>query len=70
MKQTILVIGSMTYAIKAKKVLARAGIPAQTVKATKNASGCVYGVAVPYPATFEARMILGASGITCEIQGS
>ncbi len=63
MNESIIEIGSMTYAIKAKKCLQRAGIPAETVKTANSPLGCVYGVRIPYRATFDARAVLIRCGI-------
>ena len=46
MKEKI-VIGSVTYAIKAKKELARKGVNARVVKAAqKESSGCTYALEI------------------------
>ena len=46
MKNTIVKIGTVTYAIKAKKILSRAGISSKLVKIGDSDSkgGCTYGL--------------------------
>lgn len=63
MSESVLEIGSMTYAVKAKKCLLAAGIRAEIVKTARSASGCVYGVRIPYRSTYEAKAILNQCGI-------
>ena len=46
MNTTTLIVGSITYALKAKKVLMRIGIRSELIK-TENSqrrSGCIYGI--------------------------
>ena len=49
MKQTTLTVGSVTYAIKAKKALSGIGIKSKLIKvdSSKRAIGCEYGVEFP-----------------------
>ena len=46
MKQTTLTVGSVTYAIKAKKALSGIGIKSKLIKvdSSKSALGCEYGI--------------------------
>ncbi len=48
-EQVILTVGSMTYAIKAKRILARAGIRIAIKKLdkTETKQGCAYGIEIP-----------------------
>ena len=49
MKQTTITVGSVTYAIKAKKTLAGIGIKSKLIKvdSSKRDVGCEYGIEFP-----------------------
>ena len=49
MKQTTITVGSVTYAIKAKKALASIGIKTKLIKvdSSKRDLGCEYGIEFP-----------------------
>jgi hypothetical protein len=49
MKQTTLTVGSVTYAIKAKKALLGIGIKSKLIKVTSSSKnlGCEYGIEFP-----------------------
>ena len=49
MKQTTITVGSVTYAIKAKKVLSGIGIKSKLIKVdtSKRGLGCEYGIEFP-----------------------
>ncbi len=65
MKTTVITTGSVTYAIKAKKLLAREGIASKLIKAdvSKTKSGCSYGVEFPSSEFYTAANILRSNGI-------
>lgn len=45
MEQCILTVGTVTYAIRARKILAALGIRARLVKSTRT-GGCTYGAEI------------------------
>lgn len=49
MEQCILTVGTVTYAIRARKLLSSLGIRARLVKGTRpgGMGGCTYGVEIP-----------------------
>lgn len=59
------VTGSMTMALKAKKILAGVGIRANAVKLSSKSStrGCVYGVEYPCELSGNVRSMLRSAGI-------
>jgi hypothetical protein len=63
--QTVAVIGSATYAAKAREALARAAVRAEVVKLSYSTThaGCVYGVAFPSVQTPNAAYVLDRAGI-------
>ena len=65
MKTTVFTVGSVTYAIKAKKLLAREGLTSKLVKAdaSKAADGCMYGIEFPTKYFYTAANILRSAGI-------
>ena len=67
-----ILIGSISYAIKAKRLLAREGISANVVKETDRTEGCSYGLSFPDRDAYRASAILSQAGIgikTREIDG-
>ncbi len=60
MNNMTVTVSSVTYAIKAKKLLQRAKIQSKLVKldADKNEHGCSYGVEFPSDAFYDAVMEL------------
>ena len=63
--QTVAVIGSATYASKARDVLGRAAVRAEVIKLSNSAThaGCVYGVAFPSVQKPNAAYVLDRAGI-------
>lgn len=61
----IAIIGSMTQAMHAERVLADAMIRAEVVKADSSSTrrGCAYGISYPAEREREVRAILSRSGI-------
>lgn len=61
---TTLTVGSVTYAIKARRLLLHEGIKAHTVKLTDGKSGgCTHGIVIPSSRFFDAVVILKKNGI-------
>ena len=65
MDSTIITVGSVTYAIKAKKLLERSGIKAQLVKVEshKSSKGCNYGIKITSALFFDTVALLRNKGI-------
>lgn len=64
MKEKI-VIGSVTYALKAKKELSQRGIRTRVVKASqRESSGCTYGIEIEASERFRIYAILDELGIS------
>ncbi len=65
MKTTVLTVGSVTHAIKAKKLLSREGLRAKLIKtdASKTAHGCAYGIEIPTKDFYTAVSILRSAGV-------
>ena len=63
--QTVAVIGSATYAAKARDALGRAAVRAEVVKLSYSTThaGCVYGVAFPSAQKPNAAYVLDRAGI-------
>ena len=72
MNNTTLTVGSVTYAIKARRLLLHAGINARTVKVEvdERGSGCVHGIVIPTSRFFDAVVILKENGIDYSLLGS
>lgn len=69
MKGTILTVGSITQAVKARRLLARNGIRAKLVKYTTNKSGCNYAVEINTRALYDAAAILRGADIPYTVLG-
>lgn len=69
MDTTIITVGSVTYAIKVKKLLERAAITAKVVKveSSKSSKGCAYGIKIPSPLFYNAAALLRNKGIDYSI---
>lgn len=65
MKTTVITVGSVTYAIKAKKLLLREGLSARLVKngSESSARGCMHGIEIPTKDFFGAAAVLRDAGI-------
>ena len=57
------VIGSISYAIKAKRLLAKEGIKAELIKETERSTGCSYGLSYPAREAFRVAAVLSSAGI-------
>ena len=60
-----LTVGSVTYAIKVRKLLERAGVKSKLVKvdSSKSKSGCTYGIQLQRELFYDAVNILKNNGI-------
>ena len=60
-----LTVGSVTYAIKVRKLLERAGVKSKLVKvdSSKSKSGCTYGIQLQREHFYDAVNILKNNGI-------
>ena len=66
-----IMIGSISYAIKAKRLLAKEGITADLIKDTDRSAGCSYGLSYPSRYAFRVSTILSSAGISIrEREGS
>lgn len=66
MSTCILITGSITQAVKAKKLLLAHSITADVTKLASDMQGCRYGVRLPCIQKDNAQRILHAEGIHCE----
>lgn len=68
MKTTVLAVGSVTYAQKAKKLLAREGLVSKLIKTDASAvgMGCTYGIEIPSKNLFSAANVLRSNGVSYE----
>ena len=66
---TIITVGSVTYAIKVKKLLERSGITSKVVKveSSKSSKGCTYGIKIPTTLFYNAVVLLKNKGIDYSI---
>ena len=66
MDKTVLVIGSVTYAIKARRVLSRAGIQSKVIKTdvTDKNSSCTHGIEITANDLYSAVVALKNAGIS------
>ena len=70
MYNTTLTVGSVTYAIKARRLLLHEGIQARTVKLTDTSGGgCVHGIIIPSSRFFDVVVILKKNGIAYSLLG-
>ena len=72
MKKIILTVGSVTYAIKARKLLAASGISAELIKvdASLSTSGCNFGIKIPYNRFLDAVNVMKNKGISYSVYNS
>lgn len=67
MEECVLTIGTVTQAIRARKLLTAAGIGARLIKNTGTAkTGCAYGLSVRAADMPQAMRVLGEGGIAYE----
>ena len=69
MKKVIIYVGAMTYAIKLRKKLTRAGIKTWQIKSL-DGEGCSHGVEIMYPDYYSAIAILKDSGMDYRVEVS
>ena len=69
MKVTVLTVKSVTYALKAKKLLLREGISARLVKTSDVgiAQGCTHGIEIPSNDLYTAAAILRNAGMEYKV---
>ena len=69
MNKTTVIVGSVTYAIKLKKLLRRVGIEATIVKHDNNENnlGCTYGVSIPESDFYSAVVIMKENNINYSV---
>jgi hypothetical protein len=65
----IVTIGSLTYAQKAKRMLAAKGIHVRLIKTDGGEAGCTYALAIPGASFFDAIAALRTSGIPYRTKG-
>lgn len=65
MNTTTITVGSVTYAIKVRKILERAGIRSDLIKINASASerGCAYGIKINSAYFYDAVSIMKNNGI-------
>ena len=68
MKSTIITIGSITMAQKAKKLLSVGGFRAKIVKFTTSKYGCGYGLSIDNYTPLEVARILREGNVTYSTQ--
>ena len=67
MNKVIIYVGAMTYAIKLRKMLARAGIESRQVKSL-DGDGCTHGVEIMYRDFYGAIAILRENGMEYRVE--
>ena len=69
MNTTTLTVGSVTYAIKVRKLLERAGVKSKLIKvdASKSKSGCTYGIQVQSALFYDVVTVLKNNGISYSV---
>ena len=67
MNKVIIYVGAMTYAIKLRKMLARAGIESRQVKSLEG-DGCTHGVEIMHRDFYGAIVILKDNGMEYTIK--
>ncbi|MBP5428270.1 MAG: DUF3343 domain-containing protein [Clostridia bacterium] len=58
-----ILVGSISYAIKAKRLLAKEGILTNVIKDSNHTSGCSYGLSFDPRDAFRVSAVLSHSGI-------
>ena len=66
LNNAIVTVGTVTYAMKARKLLNRNGIRSKLVKldSSKTANGCTYGIEFPANDLYSAVCVLREAGIS------
>ena len=69
MNSTIVTVGTITYALKAKKLLSRAGIRSKLVKVESGATqnGCTHGIEISAKDFYHAVLVLKENGINYSV---
>ena len=67
MQKRLIKIGSITYALKAKRALSELGIKTKVQKTSSDANGCIYSLEVPEEKLFSAVSELKSLGISYEL---
>ena len=67
MNKVIIYVGALTYAIKLRKMLARAGIESRQVKSL-DGDGCTHGVEIMYRDFYGAIAILRENGMEYRVE--
>ena len=69
LKTTVITVGSVTYAIKAKKLLLREGISAKLIKVSDTiiAQGCAHGIEIPAKDFYTAVSVLRNANIEYKV---
>lgn len=71
LSNTTITVGSVTYAMKARRLLLHSGIKARLVKLLSEASGgCTHGIVIPSSRFFDAVVILKREQISYSIYNS
>lgn len=62
---TTIAVGSITFAVKARRLLTRGGIKAKLIKVapSETAGGCSYGIVIASARFFDAVVILKENGV-------
>lgn len=68
LKTTLITLGSVTSASRAKSLLSRHGIRAKLVKSDSLRDGCSYGVEIPDEKMLDAAAILRSAGIDYRVR--
>ena len=63
MENGMILVGSVSYAMKAKRLLSRNGIRVNIVKDSENKAGCSYGLSFDERDRFRIAAILAEAGI-------
>lgn len=63
MKKSKVLVGSISYAIKGKRILAKEGITANLIKESDHTAGCSYGLSFEERDEYRVYPILSAAGI-------
>ena len=67
MKKILIKIGSITYALKTKKILSNIGIKAKVIKTSSVSNGCAYSIEISEDQLFTVIAELKRQGIDYEL---
>ena len=68
MNTTIITVGTVTYALKAKKLLEREGVNASLVKLDSSEDGCTHGIKIYESNLYDSIAILKKMGIDYQVR--